>query len=63
MHFPLPVREIGDNAFSSASSLRDLVFEEGVVRIGAYAFQYCAVALCPGTSTVFGQTINMPIEY
>jgi hypothetical protein len=36
---PSTVREIGDGAFSDVHSIIDLSFEEGLVHIGAHAFQ------------------------
>jgi hypothetical protein len=38
---PSTVREIGDDAFYYVSSLRDLSFEEGLVRIRSLAFGHC----------------------
>jgi hypothetical protein len=38
---PSTVREIGDSVFSYIRSIRDLSFEEGLIRIGPKAFSFC----------------------
>jgi hypothetical protein len=40
---PSTVREIGSGAFHSVKSIRDLRFEEGLVRIQRHAFSLCGV--------------------
>jgi hypothetical protein len=41
IRIPSTVREIGPAAFSDIRTIRDLSFEEGLVRIGANAFYHC----------------------
>jgi hypothetical protein len=43
------VREIGDRAFSDVSGIKDLSFEERILKVGAYAFSGCSIlnrAIC-----------------
>jgi hypothetical protein len=42
LRIPGIVREIGDSAFSDLNSLRDLSFEEGILKVGGSAFSGCS---------------------